>query len=160
MRIILRFYGLDDMKLLVFILSLQFLLLATTAQAEKIFRWQDAAGTWHYSEKPPINEAVEAINIKAPATSGSTKQPQVTSDTDDKVVANTVPTKSAEVAAEDKALADKNCQNAKANLKSLTEHGRLRILDEELGEERYLSEKEHSDWLQKSRDEVDKYCRQ
>lgn len=132
------------------------------ASEEKIFRWQDDAGVWHYSATPPANQAVEAINIKAPPTSGSivnnSTNKSSEESTQDQSATGSAVKKSAEVAAEDKALAQKNCQNARANLENLKNHRRMRINDEETGEVRYLSNDEHGEWTKRSKEEVRKYC--
>jgi hypothetical protein len=134
------------------------------ASEEKIYRWQDDAGVWHSSATPPANPSVEAINIKAPPTSGTMtnnnkekKEKEKESDGNQTTTDSAVK-KSAEVAAEDKALAQKNCQNARANLENLKNHRRMRINDEETGEVRYLSNDEHDEWTKRSKEEVRKYC--
>jgi hypothetical protein len=153
-------------QLLLMFSVLALLTSSVLAGEEKIFRWQDESGTWHYSATPPAGQTVEAINIKAPPTSGTTEKHDKGTDTDKTAdnakVQNTPDTelkKSAEVAAEDKALADKNCKNARANLTNLTNHRRMRINDEETGEVRYLSDEEHAEWMKRSKEEVRKYCK-
>ena len=150
------------------ILTLSILALLTigvSANAEKIFRWQDDAGSWHYSATPPAEQAAESVNIKAPPTSGpiattSNKKPDDKKEGNAKEQTTTDPAlkKSAEVAAEDKALARKNCENAKKNLANLTNHRRMRINDEETGEVRYLADDEHAKWMKNSKEEVRKNC--
>ncbi|PCJ93567.1 MAG: hypothetical protein COA46_00540 [Porticoccaceae bacterium] len=152
--------------------ALLLLVIGISANAEKIYRWQDDSGSWHYTATPPADEAVETLNIKVTppsepqsqrVTDNDTKNEGV-EDTDNKEETNentpdeTKLKKSAEVAAEDNALARKNCENAKANLANLQNHRRLRIRDDELGEERYLSNEEHEEWLDRSKEEVRKFC--
>lgn len=169
MLIIKCFCGFKDMKQQLF-LTLSILVLLTTgisAHAGKIFRWQDDDGTWHYSATPPAGQSAESINIKAPPTSGPVSE-DVTDSEENKDGSDTAKSdttesekefkKSAEVEAEDKALARKNCENARKNLANLTNHKRLRINDEETGEVRYLGNDEHAEWMQRSRDEVKEYC--
>ena len=152
---------------------LTLLTIGVSANAGKIFRWQDDAGTWHYSATPPAEQAAESVNIKAPPTSGSTATASK-GKSDDKTEDGTEENskeqategtttdselkKSAEVAAEVKALARKNCENAKKNLANLTNHRRMRINDEETGEVRYLADDEHAEWTKNSKEEVRKYC--
>jgi len=146
---------------------LTLLTIGVSANAGKIFRWQDDAGTWHYSATPPAEQAAESVNIKAPPTSGSIaptseEKPGDKTEGDSKVKEQTTTEtefkKSAEVAAEDKALARKNCENAKKNLANLTNHRRMRINDEETGEVRYLGDDEHAEWMKNSKEEVRKNC--
>jgi len=144
---------------------LALLTVGVSANAEKIFRWQDDTGSWHYSATPPAEQTAEAVNIKAPPTSGpvtTTSEEKSKDKTEGDSKEQTAPDselkKSAEVAAEDKALAQKNCDNAKKNLANLTNHRRMRINDEETGEVRYLADDEHAEWMKNSKEEVRKYC--
>ena len=154
-------------KLFISLSVLLLLVLSFSANAGKIYRWQDDAGTWHYTATPPADSAAESINIKVTPPSTSQQQGPADKSVEDKAnksegneksPADTELKKSAEVAAEDNALAKKNCANAKANLANLQNHRRLRIRDDELGEERYLSDDEHNDWMSRSKEEVRKYC--
>ena len=160
-----------DMKQTLFLMlsMLTFLAASVSTNAGKIFRWQDEAGTWHYSATPPAEQQAETINIKAPPTSGPVpeKSEENTSDEKNKGDNETqeakpeIPKefkKSDEVAAEDKALARKNCENARKNLANLTSHPRMRINDDETGEVRYLGQDEHSEWTKRSKEEISKYC--
>jgi Domain of unknown function (DUF4124) len=164
-----RFYGFKDMKQLLMTLSaLLLLVIGISANAGKIYRWQDDAGTWHYTATPPADATAESINIKVTPPSGpnqditdkstSDKDPESNTNEKEKASTDTQLKKSAEVAKEDNALAKKNCANAKANLANLQNHRRLRIRDDELGEERYLGDDEHKEWLDRSKEEVRKYC--
>ena len=147
---------------------LALLTIGVSANAEKIFRWQDDAGSWHYSATPPAEQAAETVNIKAPATSGpvatsSEEKPENEAEgkskDKEKTATETELKKSAEVAAEDEALAQKNCENARKNLANLENHRRLRINDEETGEIRYLADDEHAEWMKNSKEEVRKNCK-
>ena len=144
---------------------LALLTVGVSANAEKIFRWQGDDGSWHYSATPPAEQAAETVNIKAPPTSGpvattSDKKSEDKKEGDTKEQITTDPElkKSAEVASEDKALAQKNCENAKKNLANLTNHRRMRINDEETGEVRYLADDEHAEWMRNSKEEVRTNC--
>ncbi len=159
-------YGFTDMKqaLLLALSMLTLLTFGISANAEKIFRWQDDAGTWHYSATPPAEQPAETVNIKAPPTSGPVAEKSENPITEEKTegkakeqsTAESEFKKSAEVAAEDNALARKNCENAKKNLANLTSHPRMRINDEETGEVRFLGQDEHADWMKRSKEEVRK----
>jgi hypothetical protein len=149
---------------------LALLTVGVSANAEKIFRWQDDDGSWHYSATPPAEQAAETVNIKAPPTSGPTatasdkkledkKDGKGKSDTKEQTTADPVLKKSAEVAAEDEALAQKNCETARKNLANLENHRRLRKNDEETGEIRYLADEEHDEWMKNSKHEVRKNCK-
>lgn len=165
-----RFYGFKDMKqqLLITLSALLLLVIGISANAGKIYRWQDDAGTWHYTATPPADGTAESINIKVTPPSGPSRDvtdkdlndedPKSKAKEEEDASADTKLKKSAEVAEEDNALAKKNCANARANLANLQNHRRLRIRDDELGEERYLGDDEHKEWLDRSKEEVRKYC--
>lgn len=145
---------------------LTLLTIGVSANAEKIFRWQDDDGSWHYSATPPAEQAAETVNIKAPPTSGSVAtasdkklEDKKENDANEQTTINPALKKSAEVAAEDNTLARKNCENAKKNLANLKNHHRLRINDEETGEVRYLNDDEHAEWMRNSKEEVRKNCK-
>ena len=154
-------------KLFITLSTLLLIVIGLSANAGKIYRWQDDTGTWHYTATPPADSTAESINIKVTPPSTSQQQDIADKSVEDKAdksegnkkaPTDTALKKSGEVAAEDNALAKKNCANAKANMANLQNHRRLRIRDDDLGEERYLSDDEHNEWMKRSKEEVRKYC--
>lgn len=141
------------------VLSGLLLTIGMTAHAGKAYKWQDDDGSWHYSEKPPLEKEAETLKIKT----GSLVEEPTTEEPDD-ANKNTKPTEeqpikqSPEVAAAERERKTKNCEIAKKNLKSLTDRPRIIYTDKEKGEERYLTSEEHDEWRQKSKDQVKEFC--
>lgn len=147
------------------------LFVMTPSYAEKIYRWKDAQGTWHFTKMPPHGQQAEAVKIKtfkaadkgnttvsAPGENGNSdganKQPAPNTEAD-----NGKPEKkSAEVQKVDKKLARENCRKAKENITNLSKGSRQRIRDKKTGEVRYITEKERSEWLKNSRKTAKENC--
>jgi len=131
--------------------------------AAKIYKWQDERGSWHYSEKPPLEENAEVIKIKSAHAADTEPNTEETANTaksteviDEK--AKEPLKKSQEVLAAEQARKTENCDKAKKNLDTLTYRSKVLIDDEERGEQRYLDEKEHEEWMDKSRKQVEEFC--
>ena len=133
--------------------------------AGKIYKWQDESGSWHYSEKPPLEVKPEIINIKEKAKLGSD------ADTDDISRDNasngqTGEKKELEIPVDQDASTllytpeerRANCNLATERLKGLETHPRTLTKDEKTGEPRYLTPDEHENWQKTSRDEIKKFC--
>ncbi len=134
--------------------------------AAKVYKWQDESGSWHYSEKPPLEVEPEVIKIK-----GETKV-ATDSISDDLQAKKTADGKEREES-ELTAPADKNdstplytpeerranCNLATERLKGLETHPRALIKDEKTGEPRYLTPDEHETWQKTSREEIKKFCK-
>lgn len=146
--------------------NLALAVLATTLclplHAAQVYKWQDASGAWHFSEKPPIDEQAEVIKLKQQKTaeesadtdeSEDENNGEETSPREDRVSTNTEP-KPAYTAEEKRA----NCDLAKKRLGGLETHPRVLINDDKSGEERYLTAEEHQEWQAKSRQEISEFC--
>ncbi|TNE82317.1 MAG: DUF4124 domain-containing protein [Gammaproteobacteria bacterium] len=129
--------------------------------ADKVYKWQDENGGWHYSEKPPAEATTETIKIK------SSKPVDTDIDEEETPQGEEISTtqeekkplkKSPEVLAVEKARKAEDCERAKRNLDTLTHRTRILYDDEEKGEQRYLTEEERQEWLKKSKDQVKEFC--
>jgi Domain of unknown function (DUF4124) len=137
------------------------LVIGMTAQAEKVYKWQGDDGSWHYSEKPPVEKEAEILKIKvSKPTEQSTAEGPESKDVDKSTEASTEqPLKqSPEVTAAERERRAKNCETAKKNLTTLTNRPRILYDDIEKGERRYLTPEEHTEWSEKSKEGVQKYC--
>ncbi|MEP3857227.1 MAG: DUF4124 domain-containing protein [Porticoccus sp.] len=142
-------------------LALLAMALCLPLQAAKVYKWQDADGAWHFSEKPPVEQSAETIKIPTPG-----KGKEVTATTPDQIPegnkAKKSPDpetkKSEEVATEDAALARENCLKARENLENLQRGSRLRVKDPETDQVRYLSTEEQNEWMEKSRTMIKDNC--
>ena len=130
--------------------------------AGKVYKWQDEDGAWHYSEKPPLERPAETLKLKtrkpAPESSGATDDTEAAPATEGEDEDKKPLKKSPEVLAAEKARRAEDCERAKKNLDTLTHRTRILYDDEEKGEQRYLTEEERQEWLQKSRDQVKEFC--
>lgn len=135
---------------------------SATTQAGKVYKWQDDDGSWHYSEKPPMEKEAEVLKMKvSEPTEQSKEETATTNDTKTKAGAPAAEqplTKSPEILAAEKKQREENCARARKNLDSLTHRPRIRYMDKEKGEERYLTQEEHDEWSKKSKEEVKQYC--
>jgi len=132
--------------------------------AAKIYKWQDDNGSWHYSEKPPLEGAPETIKLKSKKSDSEETEPseetneEISKGTEDNQSEKAPLPKSPEVLATEKARRAEDCDRARKNLDKLTHRTRILIDDEEKGEQRYLTEEERQDWLKKSGDQVKEFC--
>jgi hypothetical protein len=136
------------------------LAIGMTAQAGKVYKWQGDDGSWHYSEIPPVEKEAETLKIKVSnsAEQPSEKEPEPENPGSTKPPEEQPLKQSPEVAAAERERKAQNCERARKNLESLTYRDRIRYMDEEKGEERYLTPEEHDEWSNKSKEEVRKYC--
>lgn len=141
------------------------LALCLPLHAGKIYKWQDENGSWHYSEKPPLEVTPETIKLKTEKADSeeaeSTEelnQEEAPSSTGEEQAEKTPLPKSPEVLAAEQARKAENCEKAKKNLDTLTHRSKVLIDDEERGEQRYLDEEEHESWKEKSRAQVEEFC--
>lgn len=133
--------------------------------AGKIYKWQDESGSWHYSEKPPLEMEPEVIKTKEKAKAG-------TMSNDDNLQKGSSINSKNHNEEELKLPVDKdastplytpeerraNCKLATERLKGLETHPRTLIKDEKTGEPRYLTPDEHENWQKTSREEIKKFC--
>lgn len=119
------------------------------AQAQSLYKWVDAAGKTHYSDKPPAagqapkgEQELVKRNVKAP--DGMAAQRALAK----KEIEQSKSSKSAKeaesdalAAAEKEKTREKNCAMAKEAARVLGSGGRISVTDEK-GEKRFLEEKE------------------
>lgn len=141
-------------------LALLAMTLCLPLHAAKVYKWQDANGAWHFSEKPPAEQQAEVIKLKQ-ASKGTTDTDETTEESSgektapkkDRVSTNTTP-KPAYTPEEKRT----NCELAKKRLSGLETHPRVLINDDKTGEERYLTPEEHQEWQTTSRKEISEFC--
>ncbi len=137
-------------------------LAAAMATSAEIYKWQDEEGTWHFSETPPNNQAVEKIDVRITPPSAD----QQGRDDSNKPAAEAKDSKaddqplplSPEIAAAEKERKAHNCRVARENLANLQTRERIRYRDQEKGVERYLTADERNQWEEKSRKEIAENC--
>ncbi|MEZ5528855.1 MAG: DUF4124 domain-containing protein [Porticoccaceae bacterium] len=133
--------------------------------ADKVYKWQDESGAWHYSEKPPMEGEPEVIKFKNKYAGASEEASEVDDEGQSTPAEKSTEAtekkplkKSPEVVAEEKAHKAEDCERAKKNLDTLTHRTRILYDDEEKSEQRYLTEEERQDWLKKSKEQVNEFC--
>jgi hypothetical protein len=139
----------NKLKIILFNVTVLFLLSALSAnmQAARFFKWTDADGNVHYSDKAPDDiESAETIriNTRTPGGVSNTQAPQF--ETGRQEDARELSTEElAEKARQDKELAE-YCNSIRSNIKALQIGGRIQTVDTE-GERRFLDPSEQQQKL-------------
>lgn len=139
------------------------LTLAIPAQASSFYKWVDENGVTHYTAQPPEDRPSQQVNVRT----GKTRVNGEDSPQDE---GPTLPTGEDEAENEDleQELAkekerieqqnQENCEIARRNQFNLKHRDRIRITDEDTGEERYLTPEELEEWRERTDEEIDEYC--
>lgn len=135
--------------------------LATTSisvNAENYYKWVDRNGVTHYSETRPAGIATTLIRVKA--TNPDTEQSAIPAET---TLADRRETSIAEETPQPTeqqlAVQRSNCLKASRKLIALENAGRVRQLDEQSGEYRYLPNREKLAEISKMRNYLRSKCR-
>ena len=149
------------MKAYSVLVLLVFVGLGAIAQAATtVYKWQSADGTWNYTELPPANVKSEKIRVSGSSKKTVAVAPNVAPEGEAESASTPKETtKSAEVAAEDRAINQRNCEAANTNLKNLTSRGRVRYKVEETGEVTYMTDEEKQRRIKTAQEQIQKYCR-
>ncbi len=136
-----------------------FLLTISITTSAAIYKWQDENGSWHFSETPPNDQVAEAIDIRVTPASGDVPAEEPIENAVAKEEATDEPLPlSPELAAAEKARLEHNCKVARENLFNLNHRSHIRFQDKEQGVERYLTEEEHRQWTEKSKQNIEQNC--
>lgn len=139
-----------------------FALMASMATyAGKVYKWQDDDGSWHYSENPPYEKEAETLKIKTSPKNleqtDSKNNDSSEKNIGDKESVEIKPKTNTETAYTPEEI-KANCNLATKRLSGLESHPRVLITDEKTGDKRYLSPDEHTEWMSKSRKEINEFC--
>lgn len=119
--------------------------LAFPAAAAKVYKWVDDEGVTHYTEQAPADKEYEIVSTSGAPPSGAAKAKKQLEEAraarDEKATKDLDFAEQQKIRDEEARIRKENCENAKANLKTMQEHARIRILGDD-GEFRYLSEEE------------------
>ncbi len=140
-------------------LALWLLLLAAPAVAE-VYRWVDVQGQVHYEDRSQSQSAGGMHSYTPPAA--ATENPQQRMDRTRKLLnAYEVERQQAreqrEKQQEAREKRRRNCAIARDNLRQYQSYGSIYRLDQD-GNRVYLDEQERNKLLQKSRDDIEKWC--
>jgi len=132
--------------------------LSSNLVAETMYKWQDAKGITHYTQTPPKDAAYEVIEVKQTDSRGNrgvrSSQNRPVNPQQPSVAAAQTPTTDVE---RYRAIRNNNCELAKRNLNTLTTVARIRIPDG-VGGERLLSDKEKSEKVALTQEQVKTFC--
>ncbi len=150
--------------------------LVAAPAAAQTYKWTDAEGKVHYSDQPPPANAKEQATIKPrkPSTSAPTAAPVATEKGAPAAKAKTYVEQEADfkkrqVEAAEREAADKkkvaeaaekkqNCEQARAQLKSLQSGGRI-TRNSAQGEREYLNDAEIAQEIERGKKSVDSWCK-
>jgi hypothetical protein len=144
------------------------MLLATSMPAlAQLYKWVDANGQVHYSDKPPPASAKpeKTLNIRnvpsapAPPSEGGTVTAKSAAERDLEFRKRKVEQEEEQKKAAAEAETERqNCARAQEKLRLYQEAGRVYRIDEQ-GERQYLSDEGREQGLAEAREEVDKHCK-
>lgn len=136
------------------------ILVVTSASRADVYKWKDAQGRLHYSDQQPVN--IDNQRMKS-STGAPVTQPAVKSIGEKEVEFRKRQLEADEKAAKsDKELAEakdreKNCNNARGNLKSL--EGGIRLVKYNVkGEQVYVEDSERPALIEESKKAVASWC--
>lgn len=135
------------MKLRIAICMTALLLCAPLAHAEKFYKWQDAEGVWHYSNKPPKDVQAQALRVHSKPATVSEEE-----------VAAAEAADKAETARELSGADSANCKRVQENLRVLLNNSQVKKDKDGDGQEEILSEDEHLAEVSATRKQVEKFC--
>ncbi len=130
-------------------------LLATTIQAQQVYKWKDEKGRLHYTQTPPPARYAQTVNIKerptpAPATNGqkSAAAGTTTTNTDNKATASKPAPK----------LSASDCKAMQDNL-ALLQTGRRLYENDAGGERAYMTEERRAQQIQTYQQNIANGCK-
>lgn len=134
-----------------------------TVLAAKFYKWVDANGSTHYTEKPPEPGVGEVINVDSGASSDKEdamkrleqRRTQLQEQVDKKNNPTVDPT--AEAEKKNQEIIKSNCEVYRKNLKTMAEHSRIKEKTD-TGETRMLPEEERQERMKKAQEYISKNC--
>ena len=139
-----------------------------SASAEKYFKWVDKQGVTHYSETAPIDVSTTLIKVVAESSNMPNEQTDGTNaeslvegngDTSAMGAVALQNPDNPELKQQQTAIRQANCAMAKDNLIALENTSRVRQLDKNNGEYRYLPDEEKLAEMSKMRKYLNANCR-
>ncbi len=138
------------MKFSTLIISVAVFMSASIAQAaaEKIYKWKDEKGIWHYDQRPPYQTPAEVIK---PQTGHSDPVSYSKPENEATKAANVEGEKAAP--AKDRA----RCESARRNLETLKTYTRIRVKGDD-GEFRFLTPDEQAQKIKEANAAIQEDC--
>ncbi|MBO9490297.1 DUF4124 domain-containing protein [Endozoicomonas sp. G2_1] len=140
------------------VLSTLLLLSNTTVSAEGmvIYRWVDEDNVVHFSQHQPSHNNYTEITMAKSATPAPSESPSVASDLSSTLTNNETSPANQSLVAQKMA---ERCEEAKQNIKTLTNFDDIQYTDED-GNTTLLSEEDKKQQLALSQRQVEVYCEQ
>lgn len=145
-----------------FVILLPFILLVSqSVTAVKMYSYIDENGQRVYSQfrpKPGFETEIIKPPPPPPSTAGESREKlanQLSSDQEQKNK-RAEDDKKARIEAENKKIAQKNCQTAQKNLKALNTKGRVKLVDEDGNP---IDDAGRKEKRRKAQEAIDKYCK-
>ena len=139
--------------------GLALFLAAAAANAATVYKWQDADGKLHFSDKPPPDGTAETTQIgtaRDPYTQKRLEQMQAEAE------ASRVRREEAKSAPETQAreaeVLAAHCRDSRAKLDNLENSRRPQFVNAH-GEREFIDEDKRAEWIKAAQDEIDKHCR-
>ncbi|TCV90127.1 DUF4124 domain-containing protein [Sulfurirhabdus autotrophica] len=133
-----------------------------------VYKWVDSKGEVHYGDQPPPSNKTQKLNIDTPAPSASsaadTKASPAKTMNDKEVdfrkrrVEAAEAQKKQDQAAIESKQKQENCNNARGNVRSLQEGGRVVKFDDK-GERVYLDDAARQKSLENAKKAVEDWCK-
>jgi hypothetical protein len=143
---------------LVLLAAVTALPLATSAAG--IYKWQDADGKTHFSDKPPPD--VEAETIKAPtapaAQNAGTELEALTERVEENYQRRMEQRAEQAREREEAEKIAAHCADTRAKLERLQTSTRRQIINAQ-GEREFLPEEQRQAWMRQAREELEKHCK-
>ncbi len=150
------------MKRLSTITGLLLILIYTaTASAAKVYKWVDEEGVTHYDEQAPTGKDYQQITTSGAPPTDSVKAKKNLADSRKQQQLEKEKQLDFEtqkkIRDEQARVRNENCKNAQANLKTLQQNARIRMIGED-GEFHYLSEEDKQKQMDTAQKIIDDNC--
>lgn len=139
--------------------GLALLCAGTVVDAATVYKWKDADGKLHFSDKPPPDGTAETTQI------GTSRDPytqerleQMKAEAEANSVRREVAKSVAEEQAREAEVLAAHCRDSRAKLESLENSRRPQFINEQ-GEREFIDEDKRAQWIKTAQDEIDKHCR-
>lgn len=142
--------------ILALVLAVGIVMLPAQADTKTVYKWRDADGQVHYSERKPVGVQAEAFKVTAgsPGSNDQTPAPANTNATTNNAANNTAATQPDPNEFKD----PERCDAAKRNLDTLSNNARIRMKDPKTGEFRFLDQSEIAKQKQEAQQAIDESC--
>ncbi len=137
------------------------LFIAATANAAKVYKWVDEEGITHYDEQAPKGKDYQQITTSGAPPSDSAKAQKKLAENREQNATKKETQLDFETQKkmrdEQARVRQENCKNAQANLTTLKQNARIRMLGED-GEFHYLSEEDKQKQMENAQAIIDDNC--